>query len=144
MTPIGSRRIDEVNPVMYSAVARLSSDRAAPAKNWIWSHIDGISSLIVRPLGLAVFSASISTSRSAFCSIASASLRRYATRSLGGGGAPARPRTRSGPRALPRRRRQTRQGGGGVGVTRGWVDDVECLVVLRGLELAVDVVSADR
>ena len=83
MTPIGSRRIDEVNPRMYSPAARPSSERAAPAKKRIWSAIGGISSLMVRPLGLPVFSASISTSRSALLSIASAIFSRQAIRSLG-------------------------------------------------------------
>ena len=80
---MGSRRIDDVNPRMYSPVARPSSERAAPAKKRIWSTIGGISSLMVRPLGLPVFSASISTSRSALLSMASAILSRHVIRSLG-------------------------------------------------------------
>jgi hypothetical protein len=44
-TPTGSRRMNEVNPDMYSPADRPSSIRAAPAKNLIWSTIGGISSL---------------------------------------------------------------------------------------------------
>ena len=68
---------------MYSAVALPSSMRAAPAKKRIWSHIGGISSLSVSPLGLPVFSASISTSFSAFSSMASAIFSIAVMRSLG-------------------------------------------------------------
>ena len=68
---------------MYSAVARPSSIRAAPAKKRIWSHIGGISSASVSPFGLPVFSASISTRRSAFSSIASAIFSMAVMRSLG-------------------------------------------------------------
>jgi hypothetical protein len=39
MTPIGSRRIHDVWPAMYSPADRPSSTRAAPAKNRIWSTI---------------------------------------------------------------------------------------------------------
>ena len=46
---------------MYSPLARPSSTRAAPAKNRIWSTIGGISSDIVRPIGLPVFSDSMAT-----------------------------------------------------------------------------------
>src|ERR1039457_4286141 len=42
-TPIGSRRMNEVNPDMYSPAERPSSIRAAPAKNRIWSTIGGVS-----------------------------------------------------------------------------------------------------
>ena len=83
MTPIGSRRIQDVKPSMYSVVALPSSTRAAPAKKRIWSHIGGISSLRVSPFGLPVFSASTSTSCSAFSSMASAILSRQLMRSLG-------------------------------------------------------------
>jgi len=55
---------------MYSVEPRPSRIRAAPAKNRTWSIMGPISSLIVRPLGLPVFSHSISTSRSALSSIA--------------------------------------------------------------------------
>ena len=56
MTPIGSRRIHDVWPAMYSAGGPPSSTRAAPAKNRIWSTIGGISSLAVSAYGLPVFS----------------------------------------------------------------------------------------
>ena len=68
---------------MYSALALPSSTRAAPAKNRIWSTIGGISSLVVSPIGLPVFSASAATSRSPFCSIASAIAISAACRSPG-------------------------------------------------------------
>ena len=58
---------------MYSPVALPSSTRAAPAKKRIWSTIGGISSDIVSPIGLPVFSLSMATSSSAFSSITSAS-----------------------------------------------------------------------
>ena len=54
-TPIGSRRMNEVYPDMYSPAERPSSMRAAPAKNRIWSTIGGISSDKVRAIGLPVF-----------------------------------------------------------------------------------------
>ena len=68
---------------MYSAVARPSSTRAAPAKNRIWSTIGGISSDRVSPTGLPVFSASTATSRSPAASTASAIFSRYSIRSPG-------------------------------------------------------------
>ena len=61
---------------MYSAVARPSSIRAAPAKNRIWSTIGGSSSLLVSPIGLPVLRASVATSASASRSTASAILSR--------------------------------------------------------------------
>ena len=61
-----------MKPRMYSAVARPSRCRAAPAKNRIWSTIGGISSLAVNATGLPVFSASTATSRSPAASTASA------------------------------------------------------------------------
>ena len=57
---------------MYSPADLPSSTRAAPAKNRIWSTIGGISSDIVSPRGLPVFSDSASTISSARSSIASA------------------------------------------------------------------------
>ncbi len=57
---------------MYSAAARPSSRRAAPAKKRIWSTIGGISSSRVSWRGLPVFSHSIATSSSACDSIESA------------------------------------------------------------------------
>ena len=49
----------DVWPAMYSALARPSSMRAAPAKKRIWSTPGGISSLIVSASGLPVFSDSM-------------------------------------------------------------------------------------
>ena len=80
---MGSRRIEEVKPRMYSPVAFPSSTRAAPAKNRIWSTIGGISSDSVSDTGLPVFSLSTATSSSAFSSITSASFSRARCRSLG-------------------------------------------------------------
>ena len=57
---------------MYSALARPSSIRAAPAKKRIWSTPGGISSLIVSASGLPVFSDSIRASSSPRSSISSA------------------------------------------------------------------------
>src|SRR5579862_116479 len=68
---------------MYSAAARPSSSRAAPAKNRIWSTIGGISSDIVRPKGLPVFSHSARTSSSARVSMVSAMRMRAKLRSEG-------------------------------------------------------------
>ena len=72
MTPIGSRRMIEVKPAMYSPAERPSSTRAAPAKKRIWSIIGGISSAIVTAIGLPVFCDSSATSSSACASSASA------------------------------------------------------------------------
>ena len=83
MTPIGSRRIHDVWPAMYSPAARPSSTRAAPAKNRIWSTIGGISSLAVSAHGLPVFCASSRTSSSARASMASAICSSARWRSLG-------------------------------------------------------------
>ena len=69
---MGSRRMNEVNPDMYSPAERPSSIRAAPAKNRIWSHIGGISSERVSAMGLPVFLDSASTSCWALFSISSA------------------------------------------------------------------------
>jgi len=68
---------------MYSPVALPSSTRAAPAKKRIWSTIGGISSDIVKPMGLPVFSLSMATSSAAFSSITSANLSSARCRSLG-------------------------------------------------------------
>src|ERR1022692_4645580 len=57
---------------MYSPAERPSSIRAAPAKNLIWSTIGGISSDLVSPTGLPVFSDSAATNSSARASMASA------------------------------------------------------------------------
>ncbi len=62
----------EVKPCMYSPAARPSSRRAAPAKKRIWSIIGGISSDMVRAIGLPVFCDSSATSSSACSSNASA------------------------------------------------------------------------
>ena len=68
---------------MYSPAARPSSMRAAPAKKRIWSTMGGISSDLVRPVGLPVFSTSAAISSSARSSKASAILRRAFWRSAG-------------------------------------------------------------
>ena len=68
---------------MYSPPDLPSSTRAAPAKNRIWSTIGAISSDIVEPNGLPVFSHSIRASSSALASITSASRSRYFCRSPG-------------------------------------------------------------
>ncbi len=68
---------------MYSPADLPSSTRAAPAKNRIWSTIGGISSDIVRPRGLPVFSDSASTISCARSSIASAMRSSARWRSLG-------------------------------------------------------------
>src|SRR3954466_3909219 len=47
--------MNEVWSAMYSALARPSSTRAAPAKKRSWSTIGGISSLAVRGNGLPLF-----------------------------------------------------------------------------------------
>ena len=83
MTPMGSRRIHEVWPRMYSPVERPSSTRAAPAKNRIWSSIGGTSSLAVRALGLPVFSPSRRTKSSARASTAAANFSSASWRSRG-------------------------------------------------------------
>ena len=57
---------------MYSAAARPSSTRAAPAKNRIWSSIGGISSERVKASGLPVLRPSAATKSSARASMASA------------------------------------------------------------------------
>ena len=61
---------------MYSPPDLPSSTRAAPAKKRIWSTIGGISSDMVSPNGLPVFSHSIPASSSALSSITSASFSR--------------------------------------------------------------------
>jgi len=68
---------------MYSAAARPSSTRAAPAKNRSWSTIGGISSDAVRLSGFPVWLASRATMSSALASIASASFSSAACRSPG-------------------------------------------------------------
>ncbi len=68
---------------MYSPAERPSKSRAAPAKNRIWSTMGGISSDMVRALGLPVFSHSTSTSSSARASMASAIRNRARLRSDG-------------------------------------------------------------
>src|SRR5829696_3843760 len=73
----------EVYPSRYSPADLPSSTRAAPAKKRIWSAIAGISSSMVSPMGLPVFSDSARTSSSARSSMASASLSRASCRSLG-------------------------------------------------------------
>src|SRR4030095_3873558 len=75
--------MEDVNPLMYSAVALPSSTRAAPAKKRIWSPMGPISSDKVREYGLPVFSDSMPTSSSASASIRSASFNRKRWRSLG-------------------------------------------------------------
>ena len=57
---------------MYSAAARPSSMRAAPAKKRIWSTAGGISSEAINALGLPVLRHSASMKRSASFSSASA------------------------------------------------------------------------
>ena len=57
---------------MYSAEARPSRTRAAPAKKRIWSIAGGSSSEAVRPRGLPVFRDSTATSSPARASKASA------------------------------------------------------------------------
>ena len=57
---------------MYSAVARPSRCRAAPAKKRSWSTIGPISSDSVSPTGLPVFCASSSTSSGPCASTAAA------------------------------------------------------------------------
>ena len=83
MTPMGSRRIIEVKPAMYSPAARPSRTRAAPAKNRIWSIIGGISSAAVTPTGFPVFCDSSATSSSACDSRVSAIASRALCRSDG-------------------------------------------------------------
>ncbi len=68
---------------MYSAEARPSRTRAAPAKKRTWSTIGGISSLAVRALILPVFSDSSAMSSYACASTASANFSRACCRSLG-------------------------------------------------------------
>ena len=68
---------------MYSVAPRPSRIRAAAAKKRIWSIIGGISSESVKPIGLPVFSDSISTSRCAFASTTSAILSSACERSDG-------------------------------------------------------------
>src|SRR4029453_19156746 len=75
--------MEEVNPLMYSAVALPSSTRAAPAKKRIWSSIGTISSDKVSEYGLPVFSDSRATSSSALASMRSASCNKKRWRSLG-------------------------------------------------------------
>ena len=75
--------MEEVKPFMYSPLDLPSRTRAAPAKKRIWSTIGGISSLMVTPCGLPVFSHSMSTSSSAFSSMTSASLSSARCRSAG-------------------------------------------------------------
>ena len=75
--------MNDVWPAMYSPAERPSSIRAAPAKNRIWSTIGGISSDVVSPIGLPVFSDSAATSSSACDSIASAIRISAFCRSLG-------------------------------------------------------------
>ena len=64
--------MNEVCPAMYSAAARPSRWRAAPAKKRIWSTIGGISSSMVSWKGFPVFSHSARTRSSALASSASA------------------------------------------------------------------------
>jgi hypothetical protein len=64
----------EVYPSRYSPADLPSRILAAPAKKRIWSTIAGISSSIVSPRGLPVFSDSARTSSSARSSMASAIL----------------------------------------------------------------------
>ena len=64
--------MNDVWPAMYSAAARPSRWRAAPAKKRIWSTIGGISSSMVSWNGLPVFSHSARTRSSARASRASA------------------------------------------------------------------------
>ena len=64
--------MNDVWPAMYSAAARPSRWRAAPAKKRIWSTIGGISSSMVSWNGLPVFSHSARTRSSARASSASA------------------------------------------------------------------------
>src|SRR5215470_2506437 len=80
---MGSRRMNEVYPDMYSPAERPSSIRAAPAKNRIWSIIGGISSDRVSATGLPVFCVSAATSCSAFSSRVSAIRSRARLRSAG-------------------------------------------------------------
>ena len=82
-TPIGSRRIIEVCPAMYSPADSPLSMRAAPAKKRIWSIAGGTSSSRVSWNGLPVFSLSSRTSSSARSSMASAILFRARLRSEG-------------------------------------------------------------
>src|SRR5215213_5082585 len=74
MTPIGSRRINDVYPSRYSPADFPSRTLAAPAKKRIWSTPAGISSSMVSPNGFPVFSDSARTSSSARSSMASAIL----------------------------------------------------------------------
>ena len=64
--------MNDVWPAMYSAAARPSRCRAAPAKKRIWSTIGGISSSMVSWYGFPVFSHSALTRSSARASSASA------------------------------------------------------------------------
>ena len=75
--------MNEVWPAMYSAAARPSRLRAAPAKKRIWSTIGGISSSMVSWKGLPVFSHSARTRSSARASRASAMRMRARLRSDG-------------------------------------------------------------
>jgi hypothetical protein len=68
---------------MYSAAARPSRTRAAPAKNRIWSTIGGISSEVVTAYGLPVSSPSSLTNSSARASTASAIFSSMRWRSAG-------------------------------------------------------------
>src|SRR6266567_1639841 len=80
---MGSRRMNEVYPFMYSPAARPSSTRAPPAKNRKLSAITGISSLMTRENTLPTFWDSIRPNSSPCSSTRSASLRRARCRSDG-------------------------------------------------------------
>ena len=82
-TPIGSRRINEVMPRIYSPADFPSKLRAAPAKNRIASVIVGNSLKSVWEIGLPVFSDSIATISSARDSRASAIFKSARWRSAG-------------------------------------------------------------
>src|SRR5919204_6726247 len=80
--PIGSRRIQDVYPRMYSPVDLPSSTRAAPAKKRRLSTHTGISSFAYES-GLPTFRDSSSASSSACSSIRSASFSSSSARSAG-------------------------------------------------------------
>ena len=83
MTPIGSRRMNEVWSFMYSPAAMPSRWRAAPAKKRIWSTESMISSSTRVARGLPVSCDSRSANSSARASIASAMRNRASCRSAG-------------------------------------------------------------
>src|SRR5262245_50297385 len=83
MTPIGSRRIIEVCPAMYSPATAPCRLRTAPAKKRKQSEAAGISSCSMRIFGLPVLSASSAAKDSASLSMASANFNRRVERAAG-------------------------------------------------------------